>query len=253
VKVTVVVPVLNEILGIREYLPRLRRAPVDQILVLDGGSTDGTAEYALEQKCDLVVQTRPGMRMAYMEAYPQIRGDVVITFSPDGNSIAETIPKLIEKMHEGYDMVIASRYKDGAKSYDDTILTQLANRAFTSLVSRFGYSYTDAMVIYRAYRRELPRELGLTEQRSDWWERSVGRWTSWEPQMSIRCAKAGLKIAEIPSDEPRRLDETGSGRFLPATRIQHFRAGAACFTQLVEEVFVWRKRVSREQRSKPSS
>ena len=240
-KVTLVVPVLNEIVGLREYLPRLRTLPVDQILVLDGGSTDGTVQYAREEKCDLFVQTRPGMRMAYIEAYPKIRGDMVITFSPDGNSIPESIPTLIDKMREGYDMVIASRYKEGARSDDDTILTRLGNRAFTSLISRFGYPYTDALVIYRAYRRELPRQLGLTEERADWWERSIGRWTSWEPQMSIRCAKAGLKIAEIPSDEPRRLGETGSVPFLPATRIQHYRAGAACFTQLVEEVFVWRK------------
>ncbi len=239
-KVTLVVPVLNEIVGLRKYLPSLREAPVDQILLLDGGSTDGTVEYAQEQGCDVVVQTRPGMRMAYLQGYEHIRGDVVITFSPDGNSLVDTIPELIAMMRQGYDMVIASRYKGGAKSYDDTLLTKLGNRAFTHLVSRFGFPYTDALVMYRAYRRELPRELGLTEMRADWWERSIGRWTSWEPQMSVRCAKAALKIAEIPSDEPRRVDEVGSGSLLPTSRIHHFRAGAACFIQLVEEVFVWR-------------
>jgi glycosyltransferase involved in cell wall biosynthesis len=238
VSVTLVVPVLNEIVGIRSCLPRLLETPgVDQVLVLDGGSTDGTREYAETLECDVVVQGRPGMRMAYMEAYPHIRGDVVITFSPDGNSIVETIPRLIEKMREGYDLVIASRYKDGAKSDDDTPLTKLANRAFTTLISTFGYPYSDAMVIYRAYRRELPRELGLTRERSDLWERTIGRYTSWEPQMSIRSAKAGLRIAEIPSDEPVRLDQGGSGRLLPATRIQHFRVGVACLIQLVEEAF----------------
>lgn len=239
-KVTVVAPVLNEISGVRRYLPLLRRAPVDQILVLDGGSTDGTIDCARDHGCDVVVQTRPGMRMAYLEAYDHIRGDIVITFSPDGNSIVETIPLLIETMRQGYDMVIASRYKGGAKSYDDTLLTKVGNRAFTRMISRFGYAYTDALVMYRAYRRELPRELGLTRRRSDWWERSIGRWTSWEPQMSIRCAKAALKIAEIPSDEPRRIDETESYGLLPTSRIQHFHAGAACFAQLVEEIFVWR-------------
>jgi glycosyltransferase involved in cell wall biosynthesis len=239
VKVTLVVPALNEIRGMKEYLPRLRREAVDQILVLDGGSRDGTADYARTEGCDVVVQKRPGMRMAYMEAYPHFRGDIIITFSPDGNSLVETIPKLVEKMREGYDMVIASRYKDGARSFDDTPLTKYGNRAFTGLISRFGFSFTDAMVLYRAYRRELPRELGLTDERSRWWERSIGRWASWEPQMSIRSAKAGLRIAEVPSDEPRRVDENNSGLVLPSSRIMHFRAGAACLIQLIEECFVW--------------
>ena len=50
------------------------------------------------------------MRHAYMEALSHITGDVVLTFSPDGNSIPELIPECIKKMKEGFDMVIVSRY-----------------------------------------------------------------------------------------------------------------------------------------------
>ena len=58
-----------------------------------------------------------------MEIYDLIEGDVLITFSSDGNSIPKLIPPLVEKMREGYDMVIVSRYKEDAKSDDDDFVT----------------------------------------------------------------------------------------------------------------------------------
>lgn len=175
-----------------------------------------------------------------MQTHPHVRGDVVITFSADGNSRLEAIKELIEKMRKGYDMVIASRYLGDAKSDDDTLLTAFGNFLFTKSISCFGYGYTDAMVMYRAYRRDLPDRLELTKLRSPLWEKHIGRYVSWEPQMSIRCAKARLKIGEIPSSEPVRLDEqTGTRWLLPTSRIRHFRTGFACLMQMIEEIFIW--------------
>src|SRR3977135_3304286 len=81
---TLLVPVWNEIVGMKEIMPQVRREWVDQILILDGGSTDGTVEWARSQGYEVHVQKQPGMRQAYMEAMPLVRGDVIITFSPDG-------------------------------------------------------------------------------------------------------------------------------------------------------------------------
>src|SRR5262245_4940716 len=106
---TLIVMTLNEIEGMKTIMPRVDRSWVDQILVVDGGSTDGTIEWAREQGYDVVVQTRTGLRHGYNEALPHIRGDVVITFSPDGNSIAELLPNLTAAMRKGHDMVIVSR------------------------------------------------------------------------------------------------------------------------------------------------
>ena len=61
-------------------------------------------------------QRRPGIRQGYNEVLPLIEGDVVLTFSPDGNSVPELIPDLVAKINEGYDMVIASRYLGPARS-----------------------------------------------------------------------------------------------------------------------------------------
>src|SRR5436190_10207906 len=101
------VPTLNELEGMRVVMPRVRPEWLDQILVVDGKSTDGTVDYARELGYDVIVQKQRGIRHAYIEALPAVRGDVVITFSPDGNCVPELIPDLIAKMADGYDMVVA--------------------------------------------------------------------------------------------------------------------------------------------------
>jgi len=150
-KVTLLVPTLNEIVGMKTIMPKIKPEWCDQILVVDGQSTDGTAEYAREQGYDVVVQQEKGMRHAYMEALPHVKHEIILTFSPDGNSIPELIPDCINKMKEGYDMVIVSRYKDDAKSDDDDAVTSFGNKLFTGLISLFhGFKYTDAMVLFAA-------------------------------------------------------------------------------------------------------
>ena len=85
-----------------------------------------------------------------------VTGDVVLTFSPDGNSIPEVIPQLVKKMEGGYDLVIASRYLDDAKSEDDDIFTGLGNWLYTKSINILhGGRFTDALVIFRAYKKSL--------------------------------------------------------------------------------------------------
>ena len=237
-KTTLRVPALNEISGMRRILPRVRRQWVDQILVLDGGSTDGTVEYAIEHGWEVYRQKQIGIRLGYIEAYEHVTGDIVVTFSPDGNSIPELLPDVIETMKRGdCDMLIVSRYLAGARSYDDTWLTRLGNFGFTWLINLlFGGAYSDALVLFRAWRRQIPRELGLTEVRSAMWERWIGRFISWEPQLSIRVAQRRLKVIEIPGDEPRRVeDEMRKTRLLPTSRIFHLKSGFACLYTVAEE------------------
>ena len=234
-KVTLLVPTLNEIDGMKEFMPKVKREWVDQILIVDGQSTDGTAEYARSQGYDVVVQQKMGMRHAYMEALPHVKGDVILTFSPDGNSIPELIPPAIAKMKEGgYDMVILSRYAPGAKSYDDDIVTSFGNWLFTTLISLIhGHRYTDAMVIYRIYKTKLIQDLDLDKDESYTFEEKLFHTTvSWEPLLSIRAAKRKLKIADIPGDEPAR--EGG------VRKLQVLRWGAAYMFEIFREIFVWK-------------
>lgn len=231
-KVTLLVPTLNEIAGMRQIMPRLNPDWYDELIVIDGGSTDGTVEYAKEHGYFLVPQRRKGMRYAYLDALPHARGDVVITFSPDGNSLPERIPALVEMMRQGHDMVIVSRYKGGARSDDDTFISGLANRVFTAVINRlFRARYTDSLVIFRAYRRALIEQLDLDKEASYSPAESLFRVImSWEMLLSIRCAKRRLKVGEIAGDEPCRI----GGR-----RKLHVKWGFAYMFQLFREVFVW--------------
>jgi len=229
VNVTLLVPTLNEIVGMRAIMPLVRREWCGQILVVDGNSTDGTAEYAREQGYEVHLQKRPGLRGAYQDAWPLIRGDAVITFSPDGNSPPEFIPGLIAKLQEGFDMVIGSRYASGAASEDDDLVTGFGNWLFTSVINRlFHGRYTDAMTIYRIYPTKLFYELGL--ERDDTYapfERMFLTRIGVEPILSARFAKAGLKCADIPCPEPPRI---GGER-----KLQIVRWGLAYMTQIVHE------------------
>ena len=210
-KVSLLVMTLNEVEGLKAIMPRIKRDWIDQIIVVDGGSTDGSIEYAREMGYRLHFQKERGIRLALIENYPNIKGDIIITFSPDGNSVPEEIPALIEKMKKGYDMVIVSRYLGEARSFDDTFISRLGNWSFTKIINfLFGFHYTDALVMFRAYKREVPEKLGIIKRRSPLYERLIGRYISWEPQLSVRCAKRRLKISEIPGDEPLRVEDKGS-------------------------------------------
>ncbi len=198
--VTLLIPTLNEIDGMKVIMPQIDADWVNQIIILDGGSTDGTVEWAKENGYQVYKQTQSGIRQAYMEVLPHIEGDVILTFSPDGNSLAHLIPALVEKINQGYDMVIASRYLGPARSEDDDWITAFGNWLFTRTVNLLnGGRYTDAMVIFRAYRKKLISELELDQDR--WYttpENLLRTRISWEPLLSARARAENSKSPRFP-------------------------------------------------------
>jgi glycosyltransferase involved in cell wall biosynthesis len=226
---------LNEIDGVQAILPRINPAWCDQIIVVDGGSTDGTIEWCRNNGYEVYVQRRKGIRYAYLEILPHIQGDIVITISPDGNCPVNMVPGLLAKMQEGYDLVIGSRYLDDATSEDDDLVTGFGNWLFTRTVNLLhGGRYTDAMVIYRAFTRQLIYELDLDKEESYRLpERLFHTIISWEPLMSVRAVKSGMRIAEVAVGEPKRL---GGSR-----KLNVIRWGAAYYFQFWRELWFWRK------------
>ena len=233
-KTTLLIPTLNEIEGMKAIMPKIKREWVDEIVVVDGGSTDGTIEYALANQYPVIQQKRKGIRHAYIEALEQIHGDTVVTFSPDGNSVPELLPTLVSKMKEGYDMVIVSRYAAGARSEDDDWITGFGNFMFTRLINLLhGSRYTDAFVMYRAWRKSAFYDLDLHKDSSYATEERLFRTTvGVEPLLSIRAAKRKLNCADIPGNEPPRV---GGER-----KLQALRWGAAYLYETLREKFVWR-------------
>lgn len=175
---------------------------------------------------EVYVQKQKGIRHAYMEAWPLIRGDSVVTLSPDGNCVPEDIPKLVEHMsNRNWDMVIASRYYQGQRSEDDDWVTGFGNWLFTRTVNLlFGGNYTDVMGIYRIYRTQLFYELGLDQQSSYQFVESIFHTViGIEPLLSVRALSHKKRVSEIGSPEPARI---GGER-----KLQVIRWGGAYYLQ----------------------
>ncbi len=230
-KTTLLVVAINEIEGMKVIMPQVKKEWCDQVLLLDGGSTDGSVEYAKEMGYDVYIQKKKGLHYAYQEVWPLIKGDWVITFSPDGNSPPGYIPQLIEKMKEGYDMVIGSRYYGDATSEDDDIITGFGNWMFTTTINvLFGAKYTDAMTIYRIYKTELFYKLGLDQISTyERFEKLFFTTIGVEPILSTRFAKERLRFADIPCPEPARI---GGAR-----KLKIVRWGGAYLMQILWERF----------------
>jgi len=218
-KVTIVIPSLNEEAGLKKYLPQIKKEWYDQIIVLLGEPrNDNSENWCLVNGYQLFYGRGNGLWDDYTRLFKSgmVSGNVVITLSPDGNSVIDEIPRLLQKIQQGNDLVIASRYLGGKKSEDDTSLTGFGNRFMTGLVNLgCKFKYTDSLVMYRAYRAEIIKELELTAKYS-WLQKILIKMSglySYEPSMAIRANKCGYKIAEIYGAEPKANRERRQNTF----------------------------------------
>ena len=231
IRFSLLVFTLNEIDGMRAVMPKIRSDWVDEIIIVDGGSTDGTIDYAQEMGYQIYVQKQKGFRHAYCEILERIDTDYIIAFSPDGNSLPEKIPELIDRAKRGYDMVTCSRYLGEAKSYDDDVITAFGNWFFTKSINVLhGASYTDAMVMYRAVHTSVFSRLELDNDAAfEIPERLFKTKICLMPLLSIRAARAKLKTCELAGDEPARI---GGER-----KLKIVRWGLAYYFQIIYDIF----------------
>jgi glycosyltransferase involved in cell wall biosynthesis len=196
---TLVVLTLNEIDGVGHVFPKLPQG-VDEVLVVDGGSTDGTVEFFEARGVRVVKQERRGRGEAFRLAARHARHDLLVFFSPDGNEDPADIPRLVEGLDRGYDMVIASRFMAGARSEDDEKFLFASRRwgnvMFTWLVNALfrGPRITDTINGYRAVTRAAFQRL---DPDADGY--------AIEFQMSMRALRQGLRVLEIPTQEGPRV------------------------------------------------
>ena len=100
-KFSLMILCLNEVDSLKVILPQIDKAWVDEIVIVDGGSTDGSVACARELGFTVLEQKGKGIVAGIKEAFDVMTGDVVITFTPDGNMIPEKIPEVVSKMKEG--------------------------------------------------------------------------------------------------------------------------------------------------------
>jgi glycosyltransferase involved in cell wall biosynthesis len=218
-KVSIVVFEINEIDGMKAMMPQIKKEWYDELIVVDGGSTDGTLEYCRKNGYDVFVQQTKGVGAAMNEGVKRVTGDIIILYAPDGSFLVEKIPVMIELLKDGNDLVNVSRYCQGAKSLDDSWFTGFGNRMFSLFAKLFmGWQITDFLYTYLGFKRELINELKY----------DTNEWT-WGQRLLLKSHKANKKIVEIPGDEPRRI----GGEI----KMPKFKAGWVCLKALFEERF----------------
>ena len=191
---------LDEIAGSRALFSSLPLDQFDEVLVVDGGSQDGTVKFFLDRGVKVVGQERRGRGEAFRVGAANTTGDILLFYSPDGNEDPEDIMRLIKRIESGADLAIASRFAPGSRNEeDDSWLRPRAwvNQALTCIANilfRRGPYVTDTINGFRAIRRDLFEALHLDE---------CG--FPIEYQMSIRAMKMRANISEIPTTEGNRI------------------------------------------------
>ena len=146
---TLVMLTLNELVSAKTIVPRIDKNLFSEILVIDGGSTDGTIEYMRNQNLRVIIQEKIkpensglfsrqiNLAKAYLLAMKNVKTKYsIIPFTPDGNMIPEILQDLISKTKEDdYDLICVSRYLGEAKSYDDSLISAFGNWFFTKLIN----------------------------------------------------------------------------------------------------------------------
>ena len=219
---SIIIPTMNEIIGIQHTLTKVDRNWAEEWIVIDNNSNDGTPEKAKKMGFTVINQTGDGLGDAYRQAVKYASGENILFFSPDGNALPEDIPKLIKKMNDGdYDIVQISRFGKNGKSEDDTLVTAFGNRMFTFIANCFfGGKLTDTLFGFKIIKKRVFEEIKLD-----------GEFLTLEQQMSIKSMKKKLKITEIDGVEPKRIG--GEAKMKPLT------TGSQLSLQLIKEFIFW--------------
>jgi glycosyltransferase involved in cell wall biosynthesis len=218
--VTVVIPTYNEVDSIGTVVGELPRDIVSRVLVVDGGSGDGTQERARSAGAEVIPVGRGYGLACLTGAQAADANDVVVFMDGDGADDPAAIAALIAPIHNGdYDFVITSRARGRREPGSIGAHQLLAGRAAGVLTKLlYGVRYTD-MSAFRAIRRDTLLALGMREL-------TYG----WNLEMQMRVARAGLRVLELPVGYRRRLG--GESKVAGSLR-GSFKAGAKIMSTFV--------------------
>ena len=119
--VVLLVLALNEIDGMKKIMPKVETEYVDRVIIVDGGSTDGTIEESKKMGFEVIVQKKKGHGIGFQMGVNASKEDYIIMWGPDGNFEPEEIPKYAKLAKEGYyDQVIVSRFAKNHQRFDTT-------------------------------------------------------------------------------------------------------------------------------------
>lgn len=205
----------NERECLEQIFPRIpnpsAESGFDEIVAIDGGSTDGTLEYYKQRGVRVLSQSKRGRGDAFLTAFRELDSDAYIFFSPDGNEDLNDFRKFRELLSRGADLVIGSRMMQGAVNEEDSQFfkprkwaNNLLNLLVNLLFRRQGPFITDSINGYRAITKAAALKLNL-----DALDYTI------EYQMTIRALREKLTIAEFATIEGPRIAGATGAQSLP--------------------------------------
>lgn len=187
--VAAIIPVLNEKTAIADVVAGVR-AHIPRVVVVDGNSTDGTAERARAAGATVIIEGRRGYGRAMQAGIDAVipAADILLFIDGDGSDRTDLIPAVLAPLLNGEaDFVHGTRLK-GEREAGSLALPQIIAGHLAGLLIRilYGARYTD-MSPFRAIRCDTLAKLGMRDE-------TFG----WNLEMQMRVAAAGLRIVEVP-------------------------------------------------------
>jgi glycosyltransferase involved in cell wall biosynthesis len=218
--ITVVIPTLNEAANLPHVFARLPDS-IDELIVIDGHSTDDTVGVALQLRADarVLLQDGRGKGNALACGFAAATGSIIVMLDADGSTDPAEIPSFVAPLLRNADFVKGSRFLDGGGSADLTVMRSAGNKLLGSAVNLlFRTRYTDLCYGYNAFWRHC---LPLLHVTCDGFEV--------ETLINVRAARAGLNVVEVPSNE--------QGRIHGLSNLHPFRDGWRVLRTILRERF----------------
>src|SRR6202162_5490472 len=220
-RVSVVIPAKNEERNLGWVLRRLP-IEVDEVILVDGNSSDRPIEVALSIRADTVVVNDriPGKGAALRAGFAAATGDYVVMLDADGSMDPTEINSFVAALDTGHDLAKASRFLAGGGTSDISPIRQLGNAVLLTIANvLFKTRQTDLCYGYAAFRREAVVPLALD-----------ARGFEIESQLFLRAIANRLSVAEVPSFEAPRISGTSN--------LHTFRDGWRVLRSILRE---WRR------------
>ena len=220
-RISIIIPTLNEAKNIGEVIQKLKQVGCRDILIVDGNSVDGTAEYARKLGAKVIMQNGKGKGLALRQAFCNryVDGDIIIILDADGSMDPEEVPTFVSAIESGAEVAKGSRFLPHGQSEDMSAVRRVGNKLLVGILNFLCLTnYTDLCYGYIAFRRDALRRISprLT---SDNFEI--------ETEVCIKAKELGIKVVEVPSLE--RMRQHGN------SNLSTFRDGFRILALIVRE------------------
>jgi len=172
----------------------------------------------------VIGQTRQGKGNALACGFAAATGDFIVMIDADGSNDPAEIPRFIAALKEGADFAKGSRFLSGGGSSDISLVRRFGNFWLNRIVNLlYGTRYTDLCYGYNAFRRECLDVMNLDASEIEGCEQQRMLWGDGfevETLITVRIAKAGLRVTEVPSFETlRHFGESNLNAFSDGLRV----------------------------------